>query len=127
MVGSGSGGSSSVGGSTESGNFKFGTVFKKATQRRKSHMTVEDHFKIRDKEVDGKMTVRKINGLRRDSEIIFVAPKKTLDDADDGNEGLDHYDGRGVGLGGRLGGETHLGIFDRPGIFKTLNYVLFNS
>ena len=39
-------------------------------------MSVEDHFKIRDKEVDGTMTVRKLNGLRRDSEIIFVAPKK---------------------------------------------------
>jgi hypothetical protein len=111
MVGSGSG-SSVTGSSSDTGNFKFGTVFKKAGQRRKSQMSVEDHFKVRDKEVDGKMTVRKLNGLRRDSEIIFV-PKKSSEE--DGNEATDNFDGRGVGLG-RLGGETHLGIFDRPGI-----------
>ena len=74
-------------------------------------MSVEDHFKIRDKEVDGTMTVRKLNGLRRDSEIIFVAPKKV--DLDESSEGLDRFDGRGMT---RLGGETHLGIFDRPGM-----------
>ena len=114
MVGSGSGGGSSFGAtSADSGNFKFGTVFKKVGQRRKSQISVEDHFKIRDKEPDGKLTVRKLNGLRRDSEIIFV-PKKSSED--DVGEGLDNFDGRGVGLG-RLGGDTHLGIFDRPGLY----------
>ena len=116
MVGSGSGGGggSSFGAtSADSGNFKFGTVFKKAGLRRKSQLSVEDHFKIRDKEPDGKLTVRKLNGLRRDSEIIFV-PKKSSED--EVSEGLDNFDGRGVGLG-RLGGDTHLGIFDRPGLY----------
>lgn len=111
MVGPGSG-SSFGAGSTDTGNFKFGTVFKKVSQRRKSQISVEDHFKIRDKEPDGKLTVRKLNGLRRDSEIIFV-PKKASED--ESSEGLDNFDGRGVGLGRLGGGDTHLGIFDRPG------------
>jgi hypothetical protein len=47
MVGSGSGGS--LAGSADGANFKFGTVFKKVSQRRKSQVSVEDHFKVRDK------------------------------------------------------------------------------
>ena len=44
MVGSGSG--SSAGGTNDSGNFKFGTVFKKATsQRRKSQVQLNQGFK----------------------------------------------------------------------------------
>jgi hypothetical protein len=60
--------------------------------------------------------VRKLNGLRRDSEIIFV-PKSSgaEDEATDGVDPLDHFDSRRGSSFGRLGGETHLGIFDRPG------------
>ncbi len=95
MVGSGSG-SSFGAGSADSGNFKFGTVFKKVSQRRKSQLSVEDHFKVRDQEADGKLTVRKLNGLRRDSEIIFVPKKASEDEA---GEASDNFDGRGGGFG----------------------------
>ena len=35
---------------------------------------VNRHFKIRDTEENGNTSVRKLKGLKRDSEILFVAP-----------------------------------------------------
>lgn len=32
------------------------------------------HFKITDTEENGKMSIRKLKGLKRDSEVLFVAP-----------------------------------------------------
>ena len=38
------------------------------------------HFKIRDTQEDGNMSVRKLKGLKRDSEILFVAPPPPQND-----------------------------------------------
>ena len=40
----------------------------------KNNLLINGHFKIRDTLVNGNMSVRKLRGLKRDSEILFVAP-----------------------------------------------------
>ena len=40
----------------------------------KTNLLSNRHFKIRDTQEDGNMSVRKLKGLKRDSEILFVAP-----------------------------------------------------
>ena len=64
----------------------------------KSNLLVDRHFKIRDTQENGNLSVRKLKGLKRDSEILFVAPPAPssthpIDDIDTSsnprNEGLD--------------------------------------
>ena len=60
----------------------IGTVFRKANVQK---ARVQDNtFKVTDL-ADGKRTVRQLSGLRRDSEIIFVAPKDEGGDIGDDN------------------------------------------
>ena len=40
----------------------------------KTNLSTNGHFKIRDTQENGNMSVRKLKGLKRDSEILFVAP-----------------------------------------------------
>ena len=40
----------------------------------KNSLLVNRHFKVRGVEENGNMSVRKLKGLKRDSEILFVAP-----------------------------------------------------
>ena len=46
----------------------------------KTNLLSNRHFKIRDTQEDGKMSVRKLKGLKRDSEILFVAPPPPSND-----------------------------------------------
>jgi len=147
MVGSGTSGTV---GKNNTGNLKvFGTVLKKMAPRRASQVAIQassiqdkiisfqlkvfiyqDHFKIRAKEADGKMTVRNIEGLRRGSEIMFTSPKKLV--SEDGviiegkskfgilklkygfeNSQLQGYIGNGFNSGLN---ESRPSIFDRPGL-----------
>merc|ERR1711963_665535 len=45
----------------------------------KTNLLSNRHFKIRDTQEDGNMSVRKLKGLKRDSEILFVAPPPSND------------------------------------------------
>lgn len=56
----------------------MGTVFKKANVKKRGIHA--DTFKVRSTEMDGTKTLRNLSGLRRDSEIMFVAPIKENDD-----------------------------------------------
>ena len=40
----------------------------------KTNLLSNRHFKIRDTQENGNMSVRKLKGLKRDSEILFVVP-----------------------------------------------------
>ena len=40
----------------------------------KTNLMVDRHFKIRDTQENGNLSIRKLKGLKRDSEILFVAP-----------------------------------------------------
>ena len=46
----------------------------------KTSLLSNRHFKIRDTQENGNMSVRKLKGLKRDSEILFVAPPPPPDD-----------------------------------------------
>lgn len=46
----------------------------------KTNLLSDRHFKIRDTQEDGNMSVRKLKGLKRDSEILFVAPPPPSND-----------------------------------------------
>ena len=46
----------------------------------KTNLLSNRHFKIRDTQEDGNMSVRKLKGLKRDSEILFVAPPPPQND-----------------------------------------------
>jgi hypothetical protein len=103
-------------GTTATGNASrskiMGTVFRKANQRKAKIQ--DDTFKVRDKQNDGKLTVRHLSGLRRDSEIIFVA-QKDLDESDANEEAngvANGYSERPNFPGIR---RDTFGIFDRPG------------
>ena len=46
----------------------------------KTNLLSNRHFKIRDTQEDGNLSVRKLKGLKRDSEILFVAPPPPQND-----------------------------------------------
>jgi len=97
---------------------KTKTSQSKLSSNDKTNLSTNGHFKIRDTQENGNMSVRKLKGLKRDSEILFVAPPPLPNDQTSENlsSNLSKCHQNMMDNHKSISSHTeNLGMFERPG------------